>query len=97
MADRKNGQDGTTSAVVRSEDTADPLTEIYVNGEPRAFASGTALADLLRTLGIDPDPESGSRGVAVAIDGRVVSRRVWATTPLAPGNRVEVIGAIGGG
>ena len=84
----------------REQDPAGPPVApgtIHLNGEPQPWRGGLVLAELLRGMGIDPDPESGRRGVAVALDGRVVPRAAWAETVLAAGARVEVIGAIGGG
>jgi sulfur carrier protein len=37
------------------------------------------------------------RGVAVAVNGTVVPRSVWATVPLADGDAVEVLTAAQGG
>lgn len=36
-------------------------------------------------------------GVAVAINGRVVPRAAWPTTPLAEGDTVEIVRAMQGG
>lgn len=37
------------------------------------------------------------RGVAVAVNGTVVPRSLWAGTVLAPGDRVEIVTAAAGG
>jgi len=37
------------------------------------------------------------RGVAVALNGRVVARAAWPTTTLAPGDSVEIVLARQGG
>jgi sulfur carrier protein len=66
---------------------------VVVNGEDRALQAGATVADVVRTL----DLPSDARGVAVALDGEVVTRGAWATTMLGEGARVEVLGAIGGG
>jgi thiazole synthase len=47
----------------------------------------------VRESGVD----GGTRGVAVALDGEVVPRSDWKSTPLAEGRRVEVLAAIQGG
>ena len=41
--------------------------------------------------------EREGRGVAVALDGEVVPRAEWDSTPLAEGHSVEVLAAIQGG
>ena len=38
-----------------------------------------------------------TRGVAVAVDGEVVRRADWATTPLADRQAIEVVRAVQGG
>jgi sulfur carrier protein len=67
--------------------------DIRVNGEPRAFAGEPALAALLFELGIEP----GQPGVAVALNARVIPGREIASTPLADGDRVEIVRAVQGG
>jgi len=64
---------------------------VLVNGERRELHDETTVADVVRSL-VDAD-----RGVAVALDGEVVPRSVWATTPLRDGHRVEVLRAVQGG
>ncbi|MFE6284068.1 sulfur carrier protein ThiS [Streptomyces sp. NPDC057877] len=64
---------------------------ISVNGEPRHIAPGTALDALVSTLTAAPS------GVAAALNETVVPRAQWSTTPLAEGDRVEVLTAVQGG
>ena len=66
---------------------------ISLNGEPRELPQGATLADAVRASGA---PQEG-RGVAVALDGAVVPRGEWHSTPLAAGGSVEVLAAIQGG
>jgi sulfur carrier protein len=66
---------------------------ILVNGEARAFAPGTTVAELLDALEVP----GGARGVAIAVDAAVVPRGEWETTELDHGARVEVLRAIQGG
>ena len=66
---------------------------VTVNGEPARVASGTTVSALLSGLGHDP---SGA-GIAVAVNGEVVPRGVWATTELGEDDRIEVLGAAQGG
>jgi sulfur carrier protein len=37
------------------------------------------------------------RGIAVAVDGEVVTRRTWGERPLAAGERVEILSIAQGG
>ena len=64
-----------------------------VNGEPRELPAGATVASVLELLEVGPD----ARGVAVAVDGEVVSRSRWSETALRDGTAVEVVAAIGGG
>lgn len=66
---------------------------VELNGEGVELADGASVADAVAAAGAD----SGRRGVAVAVDGEVVSRSGWDRTPLSEGQRVEVVEAIQGG
>jgi sulfur carrier protein len=62
-----------------------------VNGERQVVACGTTVATLLETRGL-----VGKR-VAVERNGAIVPRSVHATTGFSPGDRVEIVVAVGGG
>ncbi|MGC4984531.1 MULTISPECIES: sulfur carrier protein ThiS [unclassified Streptomyces] len=64
---------------------------IVVNGERLRIAAGTALDTLVATL------TPSSSGVAAALNETVVPRAQWPSTPLAEGDRVEVLTAVQGG
>jgi sulfur carrier protein len=64
-----------------------------VNGEPRQLPPGATVASVLELLDVAGD----ARGVAVAVDGEVVSRSAWEVTALRDGAAIEVVAAIGGG
>ncbi|MEU1197045.1 sulfur carrier protein ThiS [Streptomyces sp. NPDC005813] len=64
---------------------------IFVNGERRHIAAGTALDALVATLTAAPS------GVAAALNETVVPRTQWPVTALAEGDRVEVLTAVQGG
>ena len=66
---------------------------VTVNGEPREVDAGATVASVVELLDVSP----GARGVAVALDGEVVSRGRWSETQLREGCLVEVLAAIGGG
>ncbi len=70
-----------------------PRVSVNVNGEPRELMAGATVASLLELLAVSPD----ARGMAVALDGEVVTRSRWAETELREGARIEVVAAIGGG
>ena len=65
--------------------------DISVNGEPRTLADRTSIVDLLRAEGL------GERRVAVEVNGAIVVRSAHAAHWLQPGDRVEIVHALGGG
>jgi sulfur carrier protein len=65
--------------------------DVTVNGDRHTVAPGTTVAALVAELGIE------ARGVAVAVDGEVVTRRRWAERALAAGAQVEVLSIAQGG
>ena len=66
---------------------------VSVNGQCRELHGSATVASVLELLDVAP----GARGVAVALDGEVVTRSCWHETPLADGAQIEVVAAIGGG
>jgi len=66
---------------------------IELNGELRELPAAATLADAARAAGTG----DAARGIAVALDGEVVPRGEWETTPLREGQSVEVLAAIQGG
>jgi sulfur carrier protein len=67
-----------------------------VNGEARTLPAAATVADVVCELHAGRAPAE-IRGIAVAVDGEVVSRGAWTEVRLRDGARVEVLGAIGGG
>ena len=65
--------------------------KIEVNGEPRDVGEGTTVRELLVALGL------GDTLVAVERNEEIVRRADHAQTPLAEGDRVEVVHVVGGG
>ena len=59
------------------------MPAIVLNGEPRELPEGASAADAVRAAGAD----ERARGVAVALDGEVVPRGDWSSTPLTDGGR----------
>jgi len=64
---------------------------LILNGEPRAFVGLTDVAALVAELGLDP------RKVAVERNLEIVPRSAYGSTPLADGDRIEIVHFIGGG
>lgn len=64
---------------------------VVVNGERWELPEATTLAGLLERWGVPPS------GVAVAVDGAVVTRASWPATTLTDGATVEVLTAVQGG
>ena len=67
--------------------------KVIVNGEDRRLSPGATVASVLALLDVAP----GARGVAVALDGEVISRSQWDETAIGDGARIEVVAAIQGG
>jgi thiazole synthase len=70
---------------------------IELNGERRELPAASTLADAVRESGAVTQAGDQPRGVAVALDGEVVPRGEWESTPLREGQSVEVLAAIQGG
>ena len=66
------------------------MLNLVVNGEPRPFAGG-AVAALVAELGLD------LRKVAVERNLEIVPKSQFQDTPLADGDRIEIVHFIGGG
>jgi sulfur carrier protein len=64
---------------------------LTVNGQPREMAGRCSVGALVAQL------TDAGRGVAVAVNGEVVPRSVWADANLRDGDRVEVLSAAQGG
>ena len=65
--------------------------ELTVNGEPRVLPEPISVADLVIELGVT------GRRIALERNGEIVPRGEFATTMLAPGDKLEIVQAIGGG
>jgi sulfur carrier protein len=79
------------SAGGRPDSPAAADLPVQVNGAPRRVPSGSSVALLLEELGL------AGRKVAVAVNREVVPRAQLASRPLAAGDRVEILEAVGGG
>lgn len=64
---------------------------VELNGEPKELAEGATLLSLIEQLSLAPER------VAVELNRDVVRRADWPATPLADGDRVEIVHFVGGG
>ena len=65
---------------------------MIVNGVDReSLRAPLSVESLLESLGIQP------RGIAVAINGEIARRSLWATTFVGPHDAVEIFTAVAGG
>lgn len=65
--------------------------ELSVNGETRRFDDASDVARLLEQLDL------AGKKVAVEMNGEIVPRSRYAQTPLADGDSLEIVVAVGGG
>jgi thiamine biosynthesis protein ThiS len=64
---------------------------LTLNGEERSFPGLADIAGLVSALGLDP------RKVAVERNLEIVPRSAYGRTPIADGDRIEIVSFIGGG
>ena len=67
------------------------MPRITVNAEPHEHPAPLSVADLLKSLRTDP------KRVAVEVNGEVAPREEHASRVLTDGDRVEIVGPVGGG
>lgn len=72
-------------------DTLASTVTIRVNGVVRVLPREASIAALVSELALE-----GKR-IAVELNGTIVPRSRYADTRLAAGDRVEIVGAVGGG
>lgn len=65
--------------------------DVTINGEPQQLPAPLSVAALLEARGL-----AGKR-VAVERNGEIVPKSRHAETPLASGDRIEIVVAVGGG
>jgi sulfur carrier protein len=68
-----------------------PTVLLTINGEPRTVQQGATLA---RVVG---EVTALNAGIAVAVNGDVVPKGRWDSTPLTSGDHVEIVTAVQGG
>ena len=65
--------------------------QLTINGEARQFDALESVSALIESLGLDP------RKVAIERNLEIVPRSTYAATPVAEGDRIEIVHFIGGG
>ena len=69
------------------------MMQIVLNGESQELPEGATVEAAVIATGAPAD----GRGVAVALDGEVVPRAAWTSTPVREGQQIEVLHAVQGG
>jgi sulfur carrier protein len=64
---------------------------LIINGENKYLAPVASVSELVAHLALAKDR------VAVEINGRIIKKPEWEATPLAEGDRIEIIQFVGGG
>ncbi|HZQ93026.1 MAG TPA: sulfur carrier protein ThiS [Terriglobales bacterium] len=64
---------------------------LIINGEEREFPQLASVADLVAQLAMKADR------VAVELNRDIVPRGQWSSTPVADGDRLEIVHFVGGG
>jgi len=67
------------------------MPHLLFNGERRDFPDAETLSSLIETLGL------GGKRIAVELNGEIVPQSRYAATPLAEGDALEIVVAVGGG
>lgn len=65
--------------------------QVQVNGNPRELPDGSTVAALLEAIG------APKAGIAVEVNQQIVRRGDHPSHVLAAGDRVEIVGLVGGG
>ena len=66
--------------------------QLTINGKPRSFdATNFTVAELVQHL------ELTGKRLAIERNGEIVPRSQFDVTPLADGDKLEIVGAVGGG
>jgi sulfur carrier protein len=94
VSERQRAQPERPAAEQQGRETPSAVAitiAITVNGEEHLVERGSTVTSLLDTLGTE------RRGVAVAVDGEVVSRSAWDGRELGGGEHVEILSIARGG
>lgn len=72
-------------------DTTRSIMDIILNGTARQIPEQTSAAELLSSLGL------GERRLALEVNREIVPRSRFGEHMIRPGDRIEIVHAIGGG
>jgi thiamine biosynthesis protein ThiS len=67
------------------------METVTINGTQRLLGEAKTLAELFEALGVS------SHKKAVEKNGTIIPAPLWASTPLQPGDTIEIIQFVGGG
>lgn len=67
------------------------METVTINGDQRPLGEAKNLAALFEALGVP------SHKKAVEKNGSIIPESLWASTPLQPGDAIEIIQFVGGG
>ena len=67
------------------------MIQVTVNGTPRRFEGSPCVADLVAALALT------GKKIAVEKNGEIVPKSAHARTPVADGDTLEIVVAVGGG
>ena len=75
-----------------TQSTIQPNMQLIINGKPRSFdVAILSVAHLVTNLNLE-----GKR-LAIECNGEIVPRSQFADTQLRDGDKLEIVGAVGGG
>jgi sulfur carrier protein len=67
------------------------LASVTVNGTSTDVGDAQTVADVVSRMGL------AGKKIAVEKNGEIVPRSRYGTTPVSDGDRLEIVGAVGGG
>ena len=67
------------------------MLDLTVNGTTTDVGDARTIADVVARMGLT------SKKIAVERNGEIVPRSQYAATPVRAGDRLEIVGAVGGG
>ena len=88
---RRGRASGSLASSAGDSIVSDATVSLLVNGEERSVPVGSTVRELLASLGLE------ATRIAVAVNRDVISRSRFDRHPLAKGDRVEILEAVGGG
>jgi thiamine biosynthesis protein ThiS len=67
------------------------MATVTINGIQRPFGDAKTIAELFEALGVPAQKK------AVEKNGEIIPASLWASTPIQPGDTLEIIQFVGGG